>query len=95
MLVLYPDGRKEAMALPEGQKTWRLEELQTLVGGYLQECPTVDGRILLVDEDGKRKRKPINELASKLYPYGQQDPIVGVALIITREDLNGDDEDDD
>jgi phosphatidylserine decarboxylase len=47
----------------------------------IQIAATHDGRILLVDEDGKRTRKPVNLTATKLYRYGDFDSIVGTAIV--------------
>jgi len=44
-----------------------LEEAQKAVGGYVELVDLEGLGCLLVDEDGKLKRKPINEQATKLY----------------------------
>jgi len=60
-----------------------LSDAQEFVGGWVELVKVKDG-ILLIDEEGKLKNKPINELASKLYfdTYGDQDIIVGDAIYI-------------
>ena len=60
-----------------------LSDAQKFVGGWVELVKVKDG-ILLIDEEGKLKDKPVNELASKLYfdTYGDQDIIVGDAIYI-------------
>jgi len=60
-----------------------LSDAQEFVGGWVELVKVKDG-ILLIDEEGKLKDKPVNELASKLYfdTYGDQDIIVGDAIYI-------------
>ena len=45
--------------------TLSLEDAQEWCGGYVQMVKLKDGRKILVDEEGKLKRKPINEQATK------------------------------
>lgn len=86
--LYYVDGRKEEIH-PAGA-TWTLEELQTLVGGYIQVLRTHDARWMVIDEEGKNKSKPLNPLATILYQYGREDPIVGVAVVVdTKLELDG------
>ena len=60
-----------------------LEQAQKFVGG-LVECVHLDTGTLIVDEEGKMKDKPINEVASKMYAdkYGNADIVVGDAIYI-------------
>ena len=53
------------------------------MGGYVELVKVKDG-ILLIDEEGKLKDKPVNVDASKLYfdTYGDPDIIVGPAIYI-------------
>jgi hypothetical protein len=95
MATLYrTDGRMEELQ-PANGVNWSLEELQTLVGGYIEVTRTVDGRFLVLDEEGKLKRKDLNIFATRLYVYGRHDPIVGDAVVIdTRLEINGPDEEE-
>ena len=60
-----------------------LSDAQKFVGGYVEVVQVNDG-ILIVDEEGKLKDKPVNEVASKMYAdkYGDEDIIVGDAIYI-------------
>lgn len=73
-----------------------LQELQTLVGGYIEVVTTVDGGLMVLDEEGKLKGKPVNPVASALYVYGSRDRVVGEAILVTREEMGEtDDEEED
>ena len=60
-----------------------LSEAQKFVGGWVEVVQVNDG-ILIIDEEGKLKDKPVNEVASKMYAdkYGDEDIIVGDAIYI-------------
>ena len=46
-----------------------LENLQKLVGGYIEALYAHDGRMLVVDEEGRLKNKPVNPAASAIFGY--------------------------
>jgi hypothetical protein len=79
--LLRTDGSVEVLAPPNGVH-WSLEELQTLVGGCIEVAHTTDGKYLVIDDEGKRKRKPLNVAATRLYRHGRRDVIVGDAVLI-------------
>jgi len=60
-----------------------LSEAQKFVGGWV-ECVQVNDGVLIIDEEGKLKDKPVNQVASKMYAdkYGDEDIIVGDAIYI-------------
>jgi len=60
-----------------------LSDAQKFVGGWVEVVQVNDG-ILIIDEEGKLKDKPVNEVASKMYAdkYGNEDIIVGDAIFI-------------
>lgn len=92
--MLRVEGTTEEIK-PAGQ-FWTLAELQGLVGGYIEVARTVDGRFLVIDEEGKLKKKPLNIQATRLYQWGRQDPIVGTALLFdTMREMDGPPEDED
>lgn len=64
-------------------KEFSLDELRTIVGGYIQIVPSVrPDWFLVINEEGRLAGLPLNEKASLLYVNGIDDPIVGdVALI--------------
>jgi len=82
MATLYrTDGRTEELKPPNGVH-WSLQELQTLVGGYIEVVRTTNGEFMVIDEEGKLKHKELNIPATRLYQYGRHDPIVGDAVVI-------------
>jgi len=60
-----------------------LSDAQKSDGGWVEVVQVNDG-ILIIDEEGKLKDKPVNEVASKMYAdkYGAADVIVGDAIYI-------------
>jgi hypothetical protein len=92
--LLRADGLTEALE-PSNGVHWNLAELQTLVGGYIEVARTNDGKYLIIDEEGKLKRKPLNIAATRIYQYGRRDAIVGDAVLIdTRLEMQGPDEEE-
>lgn len=83
------DGTEETLT-PANGAHWSLEELQKLVGGYIEVVRTKNGRWLVIDEDGKNKNKRPNLAATELYRYGDFDVVRGDAVFITDfQELNG------
>jgi len=65
-----------------------LEELQKLVGGFIEVVRDIpyEGRqaVMIVDEEGHCKYKPLNDKASKLYQANHKTthPIAGDVVIL-------------
>ena len=97
MATLYrTDGRTRELT-PANGVNWSLPELQKLVGGYIEVVPTLDGKYMVIDEEGKleHKHKELNYHATRLYKYGRHDPIVGDAVVIdTFLEMNGPEEEE-
>jgi hypothetical protein len=93
--LLRADGSGAEILAPPNGVNWQLPELQALVGGYIEVGLTIDGKWLVLDEEGKLKHKPLNIAATRIYQYGRHDPVVGdVLLIETWLELNGPDEEE-
>jgi|TARA_X000000368_G_C22938590_1_gene671044 hypothetical protein len=73
---------------PKNNKTFSLKELQSYVDGYIQILKTRDERIMIINEEGKLNNLPYNEIASSLYIYGMQDPVVGNVLVMDKQMIN-------
>ena len=73
---------------PKNNKTFSLKELQSYVDGYIQILKTRDERIMIINEEGKLNNLPYNEIASSLYIYGMQDPVVGDVLVMDKQMIN-------
>jgi len=90
------DGTIVPIAPANGVR-WSLEELQGLVGGYIQQCTTIDGRIMIVNEMGKilKTPLPLNKEATRIYCHGLVDPIVGPAVVVdSLQELNAPEDDE-
>jgi hypothetical protein len=71
---------------PESGNFWRLEELQLAVDGYIEivRMPGAPEYLVVVDEEGKLKKKPVNFRASSA--AGQL--IVGNALVVNEQEID-------
>jgi hypothetical protein len=58
------DGVPVAVDAGNG-KQFQLEELQRLVGGYIQIVGRIGGKLVYADEDGTPKGLPVNRIASE------------------------------
>jgi len=89
---LYRADLREEPAFPasgvDGEFT--LEELQGLVGGLIQIINLPDGRLMVMDEEGKLKGKPRNRTATKLAMevLFEGDYIAGDAVIIRSDQIS-------
>ena len=81
-LLYKADGTEEAVRPKDGRK-FTLEELQRMVGGYIEVVPLSEGRLMVLNEEGKLKGLPMNRAASvfALPHIGTGDFIVGDALV--------------
>ena len=50
---------------PENGKTFSLKELQTLVGGYIEVIALRDGKLMVLNEEGKLEGLAVNEVATE------------------------------
>jgi Domain of unknown function (DUF3846) len=82
--ILKTTGEKIPVE-PRNGNDFSLEELKTAIGGgYVETVPLSNGRMMIVDEDGRRKQLPLNVEASRLYAA---DIIVGDALVCDRRQI--------
>ena len=80
--ILKVKGR-DKYVMPKNGHDFDLWELQEIVGGYVEFIPLTEHRVMIVDEDGKVKGKPVNAKATKLLEKSliKLDVIVGDALV--------------
>lgn len=79
--IIRVNGTTEAYP-PANGRHYTLEEMQKAIGGgWIEIVHTKDGRLMVLDEEGKLKGFPVNLVATALYIYGSQDPIVGDVLL--------------
>ncbi len=75
---------EEKVVTPEHGEVFTLEELQTLVGGFIEVVPqwVHPDKVYLCDEEGLLKSKEINFSVTEVIDY----PVVGDILIISHEE---------
>ena len=80
--IIYTDKEAEDYT-PKNGKTFALTEMQEIVGGYIEPIRLNDGRMIIVDEDGKSKDKAVNIPATNIMrrDHYTTDYIVGTAIV--------------
>ena len=80
--IIYTDKEAEDYT-PKNGKTFALTEMQEIIGGYVEPIRLNDGRIIIVDEDGKSKDKAVNIPATNILrrDHYTTDYIVGTAIV--------------
>lgn len=74
---------------PQNGSGFLLEELQAMVGGYIETLCLAEGKWIVVNEEGKLQNLPLNFQATKIIrEYGYADYIVGDALICDPNEIN-------
>lgn len=68
--------------MPKDGKFFTLKELQDIVKGYIEIVNLQDGRLMIVNEEGKLDGLKPNQEATKLYV---NDYIVGDVLVTPKE----------
>lgn len=70
---------------PKNNEYFSLEEMQEIVGGYIEFVYLPDDKIMVVNEEGKIHNLPMNDVASVyVAPY---DYIAGNALICKNNEI--------
>ena len=80
--IIYTDKEAEDYT-PKNGKTFTLTEMQEIIGGYVEPIRLNDGRMIIVDEDGKSKGKAVNIPATNILrrDHFTTDYIVGTAIV--------------
>lgn len=87
MAQFIKSNGSEVELKPENGKHFSLEELQGCVGGLIEIVESNDGRLIVLNEEGKLNELPINRKASALYKYAGHDIIVGDVLICNKNQI--------
>src|SRR5574344_2384828 len=79
--IIYTDKEAEDYT-PKNGKTFEFDELKGIVGGHFEIVWLNDGRMIIVDEDGKSKDKAVNIHATNILrrDHYTTDYIVGTAI---------------
>lgn len=74
---------------PRNGRDFSLSELQQYVGGYVEIADLMDGRIMVVNENGLSDGLPINPLATSIFQEqtGSDDIIVGSVVVCDAEQV--------
>lgn len=73
---------------PEDGNYFSLKELKKAIGGgYIEIVPFRPNLVMVVDEDGKMKRLPLNTVATRIYNSKTNDYIVGDVLVCCRKQI--------
>ena len=81
--IYYADGRVEPLQMPV-----QLENLQELVGGWIEAVHLDDGLTLVVNEEGLIHNLPANQALAETYVPGARDGMIfGNAVCLHIEDL--------
>ena len=80
--IIYTDKEAEDYT-PKNGKTFEFDELKAIVGGHFEIVWLNDGRMIIVDEDGKSKGKAVNIPATNILrrDHYTTDYIVGTAIV--------------
>ncbi len=80
--IIYTDKEDEDYT-PKNGRTFELTEMQEIIGGYIEPIRLNDGRMIIVDEDGKSKNKAVNIPATNILrrDHFTTDYIVGTAIV--------------
>ena len=80
--IIYNDKEAEDYT-PKNGKTFELDELQDIVDGCIEIIRLNDGRMIIVDEEGKSKNKAVNIPATNILrrDHYTTDYIVGTAIV--------------
>lgn len=81
--ILKTDGKRTEVS-PKNGKKFTLEELQEIVGGYIEQLMLPTGRSLIVNEDGRLYHLPVNMQATHLYGY---EILVGDVLMCDEDEI--------
>ena len=82
--IIRADGTEEQL------RDMSLAALQGAVGGYIEIVPTNDGRLVVLDEEGKLKGKPVNRRATELTRgvVADDDLIVGDVVVAGTNEID-------
>ena len=64
-----------------------LKGMQEAVGGYIEMVSTPNGKVLIVDEEGKLKNKEVNLKATTIYG-NPNDVIVGDCILADNNEIS-------
>ena len=86
--ILIKDTGEVMEIEPENGLNFKLQELYKILNCKLIELVvTKDGKLIVLDEEGKLQSKSVNTKATELYKYGEQDVIVGDVIVCNNKQI--------
>lgn len=91
-IIVKANGHIENVE-PKNKRDFSLEELQKIVGGYIEIVPLDNDQIIVLNEEGKLMGLKVNEIATTLYhevnrfARSRMDFIVGDVLVCNSEQV--------
>jgi hypothetical protein len=84
-LLVLPSGESREIKPAQGN-AFSVDELQQLIGGWIEPIQLPDSRFMGVNEEGKSLNLPYNQQATELARpmLRSDDYIAGVAVVITK-----------
>ena len=81
--TVYTPENGKWLCEPKNGRTFELEEMQNIVGGYIELVRLNDGRIIVVNEDGLNLNLPVNIEATNILrrDHSTTQYIVGTAIV--------------
>ncbi len=74
-VIIYPDGSKKYMPMPKSRGKFSLEELQRAIGGYITFGGRREENLIIMDEEGLIRERPINREGSLIAGFDVYGPI--------------------
>lgn len=90
MAVIYKANGEREEVHPENGKDFKLEQLQKIVGGYIDMLGIGGDEIMVFNDEGKLMGLPFNQEATERFQKAFQtdDFIVGDVLICKDDEVN-------
>lgn len=88
MATLIKSNGQEQKVSPLKGESFKLKELQNLVGGYIETIPVATDQLMVVNEEGKLLKLPFNQKATNIALENcVVDAIVGDVLICMSNEM--------
>lgn len=83
MAVIYKANGERETVFPDNGKDFKLEQLQKIVGGYIDMLGVGGDEIMVFNDEGKLMELPFNREATEIYrkAFQTDDFIVGDVLV--------------
>jgi len=89
-VIIRATGEYEDIEGKGENNTLTYSQMVEAVGGYIETVPTNDGKVMILDEEGKLKSKPLNIKATKMVEgvIMADDVIVGDVIVCENSEID-------